>query len=88
MAPNRNLTAFTMTIRPLAAAPSTFASRARAVLKSAGALLSATARPRGRRAADDTLVLAGRNDGPPDLDELWRDLNRKLSGLFGGRGGG
>ncbi|HSW05769.1 FtsH protease activity modulator HflK [Aquabacterium sp.] len=29
---------------------------------------------------------AGRNDGPPDLDELWRDFNRKLSGLFG-RGG-
>ena len=27
--------------------------------------------------------------GPPDLDELWRDFNRKLSGLFGGgRGGG
>ena len=25
---------------------------------------------------------------PPDLDELWRDLNRKLSGLFGGRDGG
>jgi len=24
---------------------------------------------------------------PPDLDELWRDFNRKLSGLFGGRGG-
>ena len=23
------------------------------------------------------------NDGPPDLDELWRDFNRKLSGLFG-----
>ena len=23
---------------------------------------------------------------PPDLDELWRDLNRKLSGLFGGGG--
>jgi modulator of FtsH protease HflK len=30
----------------------------------------------------------GRNDGPPDLDELWRDFNRKLGGLFGGRGGG
>jgi membrane protease subunit HflK len=28
----------------------------------------------------------GRKDGPPDLDELWRDFNRKLSGLFGGRG--
>jgi membrane protease subunit HflK len=26
-----------------------------------------------------------RGDGPPDLDELWRDFNRKLSGLFGGR---
>jgi len=25
---------------------------------------------------------------PPDLDELWRDLNRKLGGLFGGRGSG
>ncbi len=29
----------------------------------------------------------GRNEGPPDLDELWRDFNRKLSGLFGGKGG-
>jgi len=28
------------------------------------------------------------NQGPPDLEELWRDLNRKLSGLFGGSGGG
>jgi membrane protease subunit HflK len=26
--------------------------------------------------------------GPPDLDELWRDFNRKLNGLFGRRGGG
>lgn len=26
-------------------------------------------------------------DGPPDLDELWRDLSRKLNGLFG-KGGG
>lgn len=24
-----------------------------------------------------------RGDGPPDLDELWSDFNRKLSGLFG-----
>src|SRR4029078_9771713 len=29
----------------------------------------------------------GGRDGPPDLDELWRDFNRKLSGLFGGKGG-
>ena len=26
----------------------------------------------------------GSNQGPPDLDELWRDFNRKLGGLFGG----
>ena len=32
----------------------------------------------------------GPNQGPPDLDELWRDFNRRLGGLFGGRrrGGG
>jgi modulator of FtsH protease HflK len=28
----------------------------------------------------------GPNQGPPDLDELWRDFNRKLGGLFGRRG--
>ncbi len=33
-------------------------------------------------------MAAGRNDGPPDLDELWRDFNRKLSGLFNQKGGG
>lgn len=26
----------------------------------------------------------GPNQGPPDLDELWRDFNRKLGSLFGG----
>ncbi|WP_036230154.1 FtsH protease activity modulator HflK [Methylibium sp. T29-B] len=34
------------------------------------------------------MATGGRNDGPPDLDELWRDFNRRLSGLFGGKGGG
>jgi membrane protease subunit HflK len=29
----------------------------------------------------------GPNQGPPDLDELWRDFNRKLGGLFGRRNG-
>jgi len=28
------------------------------------------------------------NQGPPDLEELWRDFNRKLNGLFGKKGGG
>lgn len=27
----------------------------------------------------------GPNQGPPDLDELWRDFNRKLGGLLGNR---
>ncbi len=28
------------------------------------------------------------NDGPPDLEELWRDFNRKLTGMMGKKGGG
>jgi membrane protease subunit HflK len=39
-----------------------------------------------RRLRDVVLANGGRGDGPPDLDELWRDFNRKLSGLFGGKG--
>ena len=31
------------------------------------------------------LMSGGRNDGPPDLDELWKDFNRKLTGMFGGK---
>ena len=27
------------------------------------------------------------SQGPPDLDELWRDFNRKLGGMLGGKGG-
>jgi membrane protease subunit HflK len=30
----------------------------------------------------------GGGNGPPDLDELWRNFNQKLGGLFGRRGGG
>ncbi len=41
------------------------------------------ANPKGQ---DDRNQGSGRgpNQGPPDLDELWRDFNRKLGGLFGG----
>ena len=28
------------------------------------------------------------NDGPPDLEQLWRDFNRRLSGIFDKKGGG
>ncbi len=44
-------------------------------------LMTPVARAAGR------LLNNGRNDGPPDLDELWRDFNRKLSGMFGGKPG-
>lgn len=26
------------------------------------------------------------NQGPPDLEELWRDMNRRLAGMLGGKG--
>ena len=39
--------------------------------------------PSGNRGRD-----SGSAGQPPDLDELWRDLNRKLGGLFGNNGGG
>jgi membrane protease subunit HflK len=61
------------------------------VASSASALLRALLRlPQRPARSRDTLVLnnGGRNEGPPDLDELWRDFNRKLSGMFGGKGGG
>lgn len=41
------------------------------------------------RPSEDRRGRQGANQGPPDLDELWRDFNRKLGGLFGnGKGGG
>jgi membrane protease subunit HflK len=30
----------------------------------------------------------GDGEGPPDLDEMWREFNRRLSRLFGGKGQG
>jgi len=35
------------------------------------------------RPAEERRPRPGANQGPPDLDELWRDFNRKLGGLFG-----
>ena len=62
-----------------------FPARLGAVARALRALLAAPWRSRRSR---DGVLHQGRQDGPPDLDELWRDFNRKLSGLFGGRGGG
>ena len=27
----------------------------------------------------------GNNQGPPDLEEVWREFNQRLSGMFGGK---
>ncbi len=55
------------------------------VRSAAWRLMTAVVRPRSPHVI---LNNGNRGDGPPDLDELWRDFNRKLSGLFGGKGGG
>jgi membrane protease subunit HflK len=47
-----------------------------------------TQEPRGENPPPRDQRPSGPNQGPPDLDELWRDFNRKLGKLFGGRGGG
>ena len=76
-----------MTSRPHPApieTPASFAQRLALVWRAAWAWLGAALRPRGAA----PVAMAGRNDGPPDLDELWRDFNRRLGGLFGGKGGG
>ena len=39
-------------------------------------------------AGNNRRPVRGSNQGPPDLDELWRDFNKKLGGLFGGNKGG
>jgi membrane protease subunit HflK len=69
----------------------TFMQRLKDTIVALGVLLRASVLRRPRVAGAYTgsgLVYNNRNDGPPDLDELWRDFNRKLSGLFGGRKGG
>ncbi|KVM05028.1 HflK protein [Burkholderia ubonensis] len=39
------------------------------------------------RANESKRPPGGDGEGPPDLDEMWRNFNRRLSGLFGGKGG-
>lgn len=52
----------------------------RRVLLSLSALMSLNDPQWGKR--------PGNNQGPPDLDEVWRNFNKKLGGIFGKRGGG
>ena len=68
-------------------APAPLGLRLTELGRAARAVLAAALRRRRTASNDDGRVYANRNDGPPDLDELWRDFNRKLGGLFG-KGGG
>ena len=83
-----------MTIRHpnLAQAPrsgrfSDLAAAARALLAGMRAAWQARTPGADGPAAGEAVLAGGGREGPPDLDELWRDFNRKLSGLFGGKGG-
>lgn len=42
----------------------------------------------GQNSDDDSHHKPGPAGGPPDLDQVWRDFNKRLMGLFGRHGGG
>ncbi len=67
------------------AVPHRLAELARAAGALLGGVFGARRSALPRRGDGLSLATGGRGDGPPDLDELWRDFNRKLSGLFGGK---
>src|SRR5664279_1164633 len=61
------------------------------MISSIGVLMSLNDPQWGKRGSDNGGGNNGGdkrpNQGPPDLEELWRDLNRRLSGMFGNKGG-
>ena len=69
-------------LRALAAAARALASGLLGRLRRAPARQTGNGGPAGA----DLVLAGGGREGPPDLDELWRDFNRKLSGLFGSKG--
>lgn len=58
------------------------------LLKRFGVKLSLNDPRWGRNPDDDRKAQEGRRpgDGPPDLDQMWRDFNARLNRMFGGRG--
>lgn len=44
-------------------------------------------RNEGGRNEDDSSQRPRNNDGPPDLDEVWRDFNNRIGSLFGNKRG-
>ena len=79
-----------MNMSPSPSTPGGLAARAHDLASALGTLVAgcgATVRQRlfGRPAP---ILQNNQGGGPPDMEEMWRDFNRKLSGLFGGKGGG
>ena len=60
------------------------------LLKRCGITLSLNDPRWGRKPEGDHKAQEGRRpgEGPPDLDQLWRDFNARLNRLFGARGNG
>src|SRR5688500_2745807 len=60
------------------------------LLKRFGIKLSLNDPRWGRNPDDDRKAQEGRRpgEGPPDLDQLWRDFNARLNRMFGNRGNG
>lgn len=81
-----------MTMSPSSSTPGSFSARATDLASALGDLFAGAAKTARCRWFGYPLHVmhsqGGRGDGPPDMEEMWRDFNRKLSGLFGGKGGG
>ena len=81
-----------MTMSRSSSSPEGLPGRATGVASAMSALIAGlAAHARWRLAGRPQPILnngGNRGDGPPDMEEMWRDFNRRLSGLFGGKGGG
>ena len=60
------------------------------ILKKIGIKFSLNDPRWGRSSQDDNNQMQNNKkpgEGPPDLDQLWRDFNQRITSLFGGKGG-
>lgn len=81
-----------MTMSRSSSTPGGLAARANDLASAVGALIGGLRAAVWHRVSGRPQPIlnngGGRGDGPPDMEEMWRDFNRRLSGMFGGKGGG
>jgi membrane protease subunit HflK len=79
-----------MNMSPSPSTPGGFAARANDLASALNALIAgfSTATQQRLFGRPAPILQNNQGGGPPDMEEMWRDFNRKLSGLFGGKGGG